>query len=113
MKKFQNVKPARAQDYEKAMPSLHFEFSGDTLQRVMIDTPLGPLRVSVQSYSVMLEEPATRKVYRVTIVDSMGQFPDTVKDFEEEYARNSFKINFDDCHCRFSLAVSDFEEPAL
>lgn len=113
MKQVQSVKPVKAAEYEKAMPQLQFEFQGDTLKKVSIDTPLGPLQLTVGSYSVELQEPATRKVLRVTILDSRKQFPDVVKDFTESYSRDNFIGTFDSCDERFSLALTEFEEPAL
>ena len=113
MKQVQDVKPDRAKVYEQAMPELSFEFNGTALARVGIKTPIGPIQIAVNSYSCTLQEPATRRVKRVTIVDSRGQFPDCVKDFEQDYSRDSFVGNFDSCDGRFSLAVSDFEEPCL
>lgn len=110
----QTVKAGRLADYEKAsVTGLIFELSGDSIKSVKLQTSIGPLEVMFEAYSVTAYEPAMRKLFRATVTDSRGQVPDFHKDFDDKYDRDGWLTSFDDENQRFSVAASDFEEPAI
>ena len=114
MIKKQKVKSERLADYEKAaINSVSFEMADGSVKIVRLDSDIGPLEIVLESYSVSIYEPAMRKVYRATVTDTRGQFPDFSKDFEDSYERNQFVSDFDTERGRFDVAVSDFEEQAV
>lgn len=107
----QTVKPARLSMYEKAsINSVSFELAGESFKSLTLETSIGPLTVTLESYAVAFYEPAMRKVYRATVTDTRGQLPDFSKDFDDQYERNQFVSDFETESGRFEVAVSDFEE---
>jgi len=109
----QSVKPSRLAHYEKTeIKGVSFELAGESLKALTLETALGPLTISLESYSLSVYETAMRKVFRATVTDTMEVFPPLEKDFEDKYERDEFVSNFDMNNGRFDVAISEFEEAA-
>lgn len=114
MKRKQTVTPSRLAEYEAAeVTKVKFHLVGDSLKAIELSTSLGPLDITLDSYSLYAYEPAMRDVFRVTVTDSREQIPDFSKDFDTEQQRDSYVRRFDHEGGRFALALSDFKEPAV
>lgn len=112
MKQKQAVKVEKLAYYEQAaIKSISFETAGGAVKVVDIETSIGPLQIQIDSYSVVVYEPAMVTKYRTTIIDTRGQLPDFHKDFPTEHERDMWGINFDKDD-RFKVALSEYTEMA-